>query len=104
LAAYLVQGLMGRAATAPEWLPMLPLPAVIAAIRSPGTCGTKVLPARAGRSDMQRRTLRPSLIIAALGTLSMLAILGGCALFLVEMRDDALRDARREAENLSLAL
>jgi PAS domain S-box-containing protein len=48
--------------------------------------------------------LRPSRIIAALGILVVVAVLGGAGLFLAEKRDATLRDARREADNLVLAL
>jgi PAS domain S-box-containing protein len=48
--------------------------------------------------------LRPSRVIAALGVLIVLTVLGGAALFLLTKRDAVLHDARREADNLSMAL
>jgi len=48
--------------------------------------------------------LRPSRVIAALGILMVLVVLGGVALFLAEKREAVLHDARRETDNLALAL
>lgn len=48
--------------------------------------------------------MRPSRVIAGLGILIILVLLGGAALFLAAKRDAVLLDARREADNLALAL
>jgi hypothetical protein len=48
--------------------------------------------------------LRPSRIIAALGILVVVTVLGGAGLFLSQKRDATLLDARRETDNLALAL
>ena len=48
--------------------------------------------------------LRPSRVIALLGILIVVAVLGGAALFLNEKHDVVLLDARKDADNLAQAL
>jgi PAS domain S-box-containing protein len=52
----------------------------------------------------EQPVLRPSRIIAALGILVIVAVLGGASLLLAQKHDATLLDARREADNLALAL
>jgi PAS domain S-box-containing protein len=51
-----------------------------------------------------RLAIRPGRIIAALGILIVVVVWVGAALLLQEKRDAALLDARRESDNLALAL